>query len=64
MNFSFSFRLKSDRSSSSSSTKSDDQSSINTDRTKTPFGFLESLSERVTIEDKHPDAKRYIYFLN
>jgi hypothetical protein len=30
---------------------------MNRNPTKTPFNFLGLLSEHVTIEDKHPDAK-------
>ncbi|CAF1119924.1 unnamed protein product [Rotaria sordida] len=47
-------------SSSSSSVKTDHRSLMKKDDQKNIlFNFLESLSERISFEDKHPDAKPY-----
>ncbi len=64
MKFSSSIRLKSETdtpdssfSSNSSSTHTHTRSIVTEDNAKPYFNFLESLSERVAIEDKHLDAK-------
>ncbi|CAF2119694.1 unnamed protein product [Rotaria magnacalcarata] len=46
-------------SSSSASIETNNQSSIKTDDQDILFNFLQSLSECILFEDKHPDAKPY-----
>jgi hypothetical protein len=37
--------------------KTNTRSTLTEDNTTTYFNFLESLSEQISLEDKHPDAK-------
>ena len=47
-----------------SSTSVNTRSTVTTENCSTVFNFLESLSERIPLENKHPNAKSYVLLIN